>query len=472
MKRLGGLAGAAAFALTAGLACDAGGFAALSYDRALVGAAALALALAIVAGAVAASRAALLLVAALASLTAWTAASWLWSESPSRALAEAPRVALYLAIAAAVVVAGRRAPVHAYAAGIVAGCVLVAVWNLVVRIHGVARPDDTGALDRPVGYANGVAFLCVLGLLLLPWLPRLLWTAAAPLAADLAIQSSTGSLAALVAGVVVLGAITRPRLRPVAAVVVLAGIVATPFLFHGHDRGHYWGAAVAEARASPVLGSGAGTYANWWLRERSVPLSTREAHSLYLESLAELGPLGLALVLAALAIPLASAIRSREPALAAALAAYAAAAGVDFHWELAGVTAPVVVLAAAATLPGGSVRVRRAPLVAAFAALTAASVLAWAGEAKLESARDALRANDAPRAVASARDALRYAPWSADAWAVIGDATASAAAYRRALARDPSDWSLWLRLARVTSGEPRRRALHEAARLNALGVDR
>ena len=52
--------------------------------------------------------------------------------------------------------------------------------------------------------------------------------------------------------------------------------------------------------------------------------------------------------------------------------------------------------------------------------------------------------------------------------AVIGDAESSPAAYRRALALDPNDWSLWARLASVSKGEPRRLALREAARLNPL----
>ena len=59
-----------------------------------------------------------------------------------------------------------------------------------------------------------------------------------------------------------------------------------------------------EANAHPVAGSGAGTFSNWWLVRRNVPLSTQEAHSLYLETLAELGPLGLALLLPRSAVPL------------------------------------------------------------------------------------------------------------------------------------------------------------------------
>src|SRR5690348_2208192 len=98
-------AAAAAFALTAGLAADNGGSDPLSWDRAPVGVAALALVLAVLAVARRPGTHALTMLAALAFLAAWTAASWLWSESPPRALVEAQRVALYLGIATAVVLA-------------------------------------------------------------------------------------------------------------------------------------------------------------------------------------------------------------------------------------------------------------------------------------------------------------------------------------------------------------------------------
>jgi hypothetical protein len=107
-------------------------------------------------------------------------------------------------------------------------------------------------------------------------------------------------------------------------------------------------------------------------------------------------------------------------------------------------------------------------VVSALAALTAAALLAYAGTARLTAAQDALRAGDPARAAADARSALRFAPFSADAWRAIGDAESSAAAYRRALALDENDWSLWLRLAAVTRGEPHRLALREAMRLNPL----
>src|SRR6185312_15737407 len=94
---------------------------------------------------------------------------------------------------------------------------------------------------------------------------------------------------------------------------------------------------------------------------------------------------------------------------------------------------------------------------------------AYAGNDRLADARAFLSSGDDARAAASARAALRFAPFSADAWGVIGEATHSAGAYRRGIALDRNDWSLWLQLAAVTSGEPHRLALREAARLNPLG---
>jgi cytochrome c-type biogenesis protein CcmH/NrfG len=71
---------------------------------------------------------------------------------------------------------------------------------------------------------------------------------------------------------------------------------------------------------------------------------------------------------------------------------------------------------------------------------------------------------------------VRYAPYSADAWTLLGDTrrtngddAGAAAAYRHATRLDPNDWRAWVALAAVERGEPRRAALAEAARLNPRG---
>jgi hypothetical protein len=464
----GAAGGAAAFALTAWLAADNGGFDATTWNLALIVVCAVALVVVLLDGGERPTLHGVVFVGALGLLTAWTALSYFWSDSPPLALVESQRVALYFAVGFAAVLLRRRLEPRWLCAGVAGGATLVAAWNLVLHIRGVANAAETGGGAAPVGYANSLALLCVLGAVALLALPRPALAVLPVFVAELVVQSSAGAWAALVVALLAYAFATRPRLRWAVAVVTVACVAASPFALRGHERTAYWRVAAREADANPVAGSGAGTFADWWLRERSTPLSTKEAHSLYLETLAELGPLGLALVLAAFAVAIAAAFKAREPALGAAVAAYAAGAAVDFHWELAGVTVPAVMLGAAAVSAPGSTRssLRALPVLIP---LLVATVLAYAGNERLASARTALSSGDDAGAAADARSALRFAPFSADAWEVIGDATHSAAAYRRGIALDRNDWSLWFQLAAVTSGEPHHLAVREAARLNPLG---
>ena len=399
---------------------------------------------------------------ALSALTAWTAASWFWSGSPAAALAEAQRVALYAVVAAAVLTCGRRIPAGG---GVAAAATVVACWNLVTRVNGIG--GSTGAGSEPVGYANSLALLCVLGLLLLPRRPRWAWPAALPLTAALLLQHSAGAYAALAVGVAVLLA---PRWRLLLVGGGIFVLLTSPYVAGGHERNHYWRVALHDARTHPVLGSGAGTFVNAWTRDRDVPLQTREAHSLYVETLAELGPIGLVLVLAVFAIPVAAA--RRRPDLAAAVGAYAVGAAVDFHWELAGVTVPAILLAACAVAGPRALPAPRRVIVPVAAAVVVAATLAYVGNARLAAAQDAARAGDFAAAQAEARQALRWQPYSPEPWVVIGDVTHDPAPYRRAIALDGADWSLGQRLATVSSGRLRRLAEARAAQLNPLGAAR
>ncbi|HET8527527.1 MAG TPA: O-antigen ligase family protein [Gaiellaceae bacterium] len=349
---------------------------------------------------------------------------------------------------------------------VVAGTTVVAVWNLVTRANGLG--SGTGAGSEPVGYANALALLCVLGLVLLPALPRLAWPAAAPLVAVLVLQHSDGAYAALAVGVVAY--VVRRRSLRLALVAAAVGLLlASPFFAGGHERNRYWRVAAREAHAHPLLGSGAGTYGNWWVRERTVPQQTQEAHSLYVETWAELGPFGLALVLVLLAVPLAV---TRRPELAAGIAAYAAGAAVDFHWELAGVTAPALILVGLAVADPR--RRRPLPVRGLALAVGVAALLAYLGNARLSAAQDAAQRGDFAAARSDAQAALRWQPYSPEPWRLLGDVSSSRAervdAYRRATELDPADWSLWQRLGGVARGELRRLAEAKAAQLNPLGA--
>jgi hypothetical protein len=133
---------------------------------------------------------------------------------------------------------------------------------------------------------------------------------------------------------------------------LLAGGIVAAGRLHGAvgDRPDYWRVAWHEAQANPVLGSGAGTFELWWEDERPIDVDVRDAHSLYVETLAEQGAAGLLLLAAALGIPLFLAWSRREaplvPAATAAYAAFLVHAGVDWDWEMPAVTLAALVAAA------------------------------------------------------------------------------------------------------------------------------
>jgi hypothetical protein len=116
------------------------------------------------------------------------------------------------------------------------------------------------------------------------------------------------------------------------------------------SRYAYWRVAVETWADHPLTGTGAGGFAVEWLRHRTVPEAARDAHSLPLETAAELGLLGL-LALAAFAGGVVAAGR-RIPSPGAAglfggLAAWTAHACIDWAWELPGDALFGLLLAAA-----------------------------------------------------------------------------------------------------------------------------
>ena len=64
----------------------------------------------------------------------------------------------------------------------------------------------------------------------------------------------------------------------------------------GSGRWQFWGAAVSEFRAHPLVGGGSGSWESWWLQHATLRFFNENAHSLYLETLAELGIIGFLLL--------------------------------------------------------------------------------------------------------------------------------------------------------------------------------
>jgi hypothetical protein len=275
------------------------------------------------------------------------------------------------------------------------------------------------------------------------------------------------------------------------------------FTFSSVPRAEQWTVAWQVFRSDPWLGSGAGTYELHWLRDRPSPTKVIDAHSLYLETLAELGPVGLLLLLTLLGIPLLAAARARRKSLApAAFGAYVAYllhAGVDWDWEMTALTLTalfcggVLLLCAREQGRGASATPRtRAVLLALTVGLSAFSFVGLLANHAISASADAARAGDRelaagrPRAAAEhwdeaeaqARGAARWAPWSTEPWRALADAqllrrnpAGAAASFRRAIAKEPGDWSLWYGLARASRGRPQRFALRRAARLNPLSSE-
>jgi hypothetical protein len=125
-------------------------------------------------------------------------------------------------------------------------------------------------------------------------------------------------------------------------------------------RGPYWRVALSSFADHPLNGVGSGSFVVEWRREAPVPRGAVDAHSLYFETLGELGIVGglllaafvLALVMGTVASARALPADHVLPGAAAVLAAFLLHVGVDWDWELPGVTLPVLLMAAAAlTVP-------------------------------------------------------------------------------------------------------------------------
>ena len=189
----------------------------------------------------------------------------------------------------------------------------------------------------------------------------------------LAVLAVAGAAAAM-AQLRLAGAVPRPLPRPVRRALAGAGavaVVAAGVLLLAGDQGarsgtpefgatagrlastqsnryEYWDVALRTWTEHPLIGAGSGAFAVEWLRERDVAEGARDAHSLPLETLAELGLLGL-LALAALVAGVVLAARAAPAAAHAGalggLAAWAVHAAIDWGWEMPGVSLVALLLA-------------------------------------------------------------------------------------------------------------------------------
>ena len=137
------------------------------------------------------------------------------------------------------------------------------------------------------------------------------------------------------------------------------------FSISSNGRSELFRVAWDAGRRHPVVGNGSGTYEYIWYKHRPSGIVVRDAHSAYLEAFAEVGVIGLGLFLAALVVLVLGGVRARRTRYAAsgtaALIAWAAAAALDWHWEMVGVTLVALLAGGTSTTRGQPVMRTRLP---------------------------------------------------------------------------------------------------------------
>jgi hypothetical protein len=237
-------------------------------------------------------------------------------------------------------------------------------------------------------------------------------------------------------------------------------------------RYNLWSVALHGFTAHPSAGVGAGSYQFLWNRRQADTESVRNAHSLWLENMAELGIPGLVLVLvlsgSALGVAIVARRRSNRrvtagasTALLCVFAVYLLSASVDWMWQSTAVT--VLALAGVAVVGSrmsGPRQTWRWPIRVAIAglALVAALVQIPGLISTLEIGRSqaAQRSGHRAQALAWANDAVAMEPWAASAYeqrALVqesdGRLNPAAADERQAAADEPTNYVHWLLLSRI-----------------------
>ena len=314
---------------------------------------------------IALGRLELVALAAFGAFVGWVGLSATWSPTPMETIEEAERALVYVAAFLAAALLVDRDRLREYYSGIAAATIVVVSYSLGDWLLGAPpRRDPTQGtlLIEPLGYANALGIFATLGVLLSLGLAttassraeRSAWVAALPVLTLALIQTeSRGAWFALAIGLCILATL-RWRLdahlrgvrRPVVVATLTGILVLVVIAAIRADRPigprvDYWTVALNQWEEHRWLGSGAGTFALYWLGEDSTSV-VLDAHSLYLETLAEMGPIGLLLLTGALGVPIVAAARNRDHSLtpvgASPYSAYLVHAGLDWDWEMPAVT--------------------------------------------------------------------------------------------------------------------------------------
>jgi hypothetical protein len=321
--------------------------------------------------------------------------------------------------------------------------------------------------------------------------------------------STVGALAVLVvAGTVLAHPVRRfdAFKQPLAAGQVDPSNFAAAHLLSGNGSGRwqFWAAAVHEFTSAPIIGRGAGSYEFWWAQHASFTYFLKNAHSLYLELLGELGIVGFLLLSGAFAAGLVAAVsrlrrsgseeRVTLAAIAGVFVAFLVAAGIDWIWQLTVIG--VIGVAALALLTGPatagatwrqeSTRLdatkSRSRIAVGIGFLAGAWVLIclqaipWFAATRISDSQAAVRHGDLSSAVSAALDAKSLEPWAASPYvqlALVEEARHQLPDADRlisqAISRDSTDWSVWYVASRIEREDGRPiAAARSYARASAL----
>lgn len=335
---------------------------------------------------------------------------------------------------------------------VAASCVLLAAGLPSPRARLLAASAALAGAAAYLTYSRSSLLVGVAaGLLLLALRPasaRGLAAAAAGIAAVALLDAVAGTsgvllvpaLAAGVAGAVLLPPLRvrisrRMALAAALPLVVLAAVLAQPLAARfaapapderdarrlldvsGHGRADLWRVAWEEGRDHPLAGGGAGTWPRAYVEQTGSLAGPANAHSLYLETFAELGAVGLALLSAFVGLVVAAGVRARDrpwgPAALAVFAAWALHAATDWDWQLPAATIPAL-LAGGSLLAAGRRALRGGSIALSAIALAigVAAGLHGVGAALLETS-----AGSPERA----RLAARLLPFDARPYVALGE---------------------------------------------------
>lgn len=238
----------------------------------------------------------------------------------------------------------------------------------------------------------------------------------------------------------------------------------------GNGRYQYWESAVRAQETRPLGGRGAGTFEYWWGRDGTrFGGYVRDAHSLYMQTFAETGLVGLALLVAFLMLLLAvgiwRAIRGPaedRPIVAAATAgliAFMLGAAVEWVWQITVIPVTLMMLAAVLLvgrqLPRVSIQSRAVLVVASLCCLPVLTI-SVAGASRVVDSQAAAGRGELMAALQAARDAQALQPYAATPWlqeALVleraGDLDGAAVAAAEATDREATNWRTWLIRSRI-----------------------